>query len=323
MPSAGAFEIRPYRSGDEVEIERGFERAFGRRRPAAEWRWKFPEVDGRRTIEIARDGEGALAAHYAAVPVAMQRPERRFLAGQVVDVFTLQKSGLFRRSGLLTRTIEGFLATFCGRGRIEVLFGFPSLRAAALGRATEVYPVTAPVPRRVRSAAGRPASLGFARFVSEGFDSDGLDRLWQRSAARYPWATVRDAAWHRRRFLARPGGIYRHLLVRHGGEPRAAAVLRAEEHRLLWVDLVWDGRSLDDLALLEAEVRRRAGPVGATTIELWLGGDRAAATALEELGWPEEAHPDLLLVTRSLVDDVAHDEIARRLYFTLADSDLA
>jgi len=323
LTAPGDFEIRPYREGDESEIEQGFERAFGKRRGAAEWRWKFPAVAGRRTIEIARDGGGALAAHYAAVPVAMQRPERRFLAGQVVDVFTLQKRGLFRRSGLLTRTIEGFLATFCGRGRIELLFGFPSRRAAALGRATEVYPVTAPVARRQRSPAGAPASLGFARFVSEGFDAAGLDRLWQRSASRYPWAAVRDAAWHRHRFLERPGGNYRHLLVRHGGEPRAAAVLRVEGARLLWVDLVWDGRSVDDLALLEAEVRRRARPAGATTIEIWLGGDRQAGSALDALGWPEEEHPDLLLVVRSLVDDARHDEVAERLYFTLADSDLA
>ena len=146
---------------------------------------------------------------------------------------------------------------------------------------------------------------------------------WRRSAPRYAWSAVRDADWHRHRFLARPGGGYRHLIVRQAGEPRAAAVLRAEGARLLWVDLVWDGRSVEDLALLESEVRRRGRAAGAEEVELWLGGDVEAATALAALGWPEEAHPDLVLVVRSLVADAGHEEIAERLYFTLADSDLA
>lgn len=253
----------------------------------------------------------------------MRRPERDFLAGQVVDVFTLQKRGLFRRAGLLTRTIDAFLRTFCGAGGIELLFGFPSLRAAALGQATEVYPVTAPAPRHRRRPDGAERPLGFSRFVSEGFDAAALDRLWRRSAPRYAWSAVRDADWHRHRFLARPGGGYRHLIVRQAGEPRAAAVLRAEGARLLWVDLVWDGRSVEDLALLESEVRRRGRAAGAEEVELWLGGDVEAATALAALGWPEEAHPDLVLVVRSLVADAGHEEIAERLYFTLADSDLA
>jgi hypothetical protein len=316
------YTIRPFREGDELDIESGFERAFHKRRAAGEWRWKFPAVLGERTVEVARDELGSLAAHYAASPVVLQRPERRFLAGQVVDVFTLQKSGLFRRSGLLSRTIAGFLASFCGPDRLELLYGFPSLRAAALGRVTEVYPVEAPVPRRERSPTGPLARLGLARFVAEGFDAAGLDGLWRRAAHRYPWAAIRDAAWHRRRFLDRPEGRYLHLTVRRGGETRAAAVLRADQATLLWADLVWDGRDPDDLVLLESEVRRRARGAGADRIELWLAGDRQAGDVLSGLGWPERNHPDLLLVVRSFVTDASHEEIARRLYFTLADSDL-
>ncbi len=317
------YTIRPYREGDELDIEKGFEHAFHKRRAGGEWRWKFPAVLGRPTVEIARDGVGALVAHYAAAPVAMQRPERRFLAGQVVDVFTLQKAGLFRRSGLLNQTIAGFLESFCGPGRLELLYGFPSLRAAALGRLTEVYPVEAPVPRRRRPATGPVVPLGYARFVAEGFDASGLDQLWRRAAHRYPWAAVRDAAWHRRRFLERPGGAgYVHLTVRHGGKTRAAAVLRTADESMLWADLVWDGRDDDDLVLLESAVRRRARLAGATQIELWLAGDLAAGALLADLGWPEQSHPDLLLVVRSFIDDTSHQEIANRLYLTLADSDL-
>jgi len=75
--------------------------------------------------------------------------------------------------------------------------------------------------------------------------------------------------------------------------------------------------------LLESEVRRRAREAGAEEIELWLGGDAEASAAFDALGWPEHPHPDIVLVVRSLVEDADHGQIADRLYFTLADSDLA
>lgn len=304
MTADPALEIRALRPTDEPAVRDGFERAFGVRRSLEEWRWKFDPRPHGRAIEVAFDARGELVAHYAALPVEMQRQERHFLAGQIVDVFTRRKLGLFRRRGPLTRTIESLVARCCGPGRLELLYGFPSLRALELGRATGVYPAEAAVPRlQAPLAPVAPPSRLARRLVQRGFDASGLDALWSAAALRYPLAAVRDAAWYRRRFLDRPGVAYEQLGVRRRGRPAAWAVVRAEPERLRWADLVWDGESAADL-------------------ELWLSGDDEAAGVLRDLGWRAEPHPELRLAARSFVADLEHQELVRRLYLTLADSDL-
>lgn len=322
MSEPETIEIRACRPGDELAILAGFRAAFGVERSVEEWRWSFPPVDGQATVEVALDAAGQLVAQYAAIPVRFQRAGRRFLAGQVVDVFTRRKLGLFRRRGLLTRTIESFLARWCGPGRLELLYGFPSLRATALGRATEVYPVDAAV-RRFRAAAGRRrARLGWRRTIERGFSRASLDTLWAAAAGRYPLSAVRDADWFLRRFEQRPRRDYLQLGVRRAGRTRAWGVIALGGERARWADLVWDGADAGDLALLADEMRRIAARADAREVELWLAGDPRAGAALGELGWAPEDHPDLRLVARSFAPQLDARAIVGELYVTLADSDL-
>lgn len=324
MSAPEALEIRAYRPGDEEAILRGFRATFGVERTLEEWRWSFPPVAGTRTIEVAFDSQGELVAHYAAIPVALQRRGEALQGGQVVDVFTRRKLGLFRRRGPLTRTLESFLARHCGPGRIELLFGFPSLRAAALGRATEVYPVEAGVGRfTIAAAAGRARWPGWRRAVQLGWERSALDRLWSEATPRYALSAIRDADWFRRRYLERPRRDYLQLGVRRRGRLRAWGVAALAAERARWVDLLWDGDDDGDLALLADEIRRRAAATGAREIELWLSGDDAAAAVLAGLGWRPEIHPDLRLVGRSFTPRLGDREIVDRLYVTLGDSDLA
>jgi len=317
-----AIEIRSWRPGDELAILAGFRDAFGVERGLDEWNWSFPPFDGGRSVEVAFDPEGRLIAHYAAIPVGFQQAGRPLLAGQVVDVFTRRKAGLFRRRGLLTRTIESFLARCAGAGRLELLYGFPSLRAAALGRATEVYPAEAGVPRFRAPAARRPVRLGWRRRIERGWSRASLDALWAAAAGRYPLSAVRDADWFLRRFERRPRRDYLQLGVRRAGRTRAWGVLAPGGERARWADLVWDGADAGDLLLLADEMRGLAARAGAREVELWLAGDPLAGAALAGQGWAMEQHPDVRLVARSFVPRLAHDEIVARLYLTLADSDL-
>lgn len=322
MTEPEAIRIRGYREGDERAILAGFRDAFGVERSEEEWRWSFPPLDGGRTIELATDVDGRLIAHYAAIPVSFRLGDRRFLAGQVVDVFTRRKLGLFRRRSLLTRTIDSFLARWGGPGRLELLYGFPSLRAAALGRATEVYPAESGVLRWTARGARRPARFGWRRSLERGWSRTGLDRLWAAAADRYPLAAIRDADWFRRRFLDRPRRDYLQLGVRRAGATRAWGVLALGAERARWADLVWDGESTGDLALLADEMRRLTVHAGLGEVELWLSGDARASALFADLGWAGEVHPDLRLVARSFVPALGHGEAVETLYVTLADSDL-
>lgn len=322
MTDLDAVEIRAYRPGDEQAILAGFHAAFGVLRTLEEWRWSFPPLEGTPTVEVATDAAGRLVAHYAAIPVALRQAGRQILAGQVVDVFTRRKLGLFRRRGLLTRTIESFLRRWCGPGRLELLYGFPSLRAAALGRATDVYPAEAGVLRWTAPAARRHAPLGWRRSIERGWNRASLERLWSAAADRYPLAVVRDADWFRHRFLERPRRDYLQLGVRRGGAARAWGVLALGGERARWADLLWDGQQSGDLALLAGEVRRLAARAGAREVELWLSGDPAAGEVLADQGWASAPHPDLRLVARSFTPALGDREAVERLYVTLADSDL-
>lgn len=322
MSETAGIEIRAWRPGDELAILAGFRAAFGVERTVEEWLWSFPPVGGRRTVEVAVDAAGELVAQYAAIPVAFQHQGRGLLAGQVVDVFTRRKAGLFRRRGLLTRTIESFIERYCGEGRLELLYGFPSLRAAALGRATEVYPIDAGVRRFRAAVERRRAPLGWRRSLERGFSRASLDALWRAAAPRYPLAAIRDAEWFLRRFERRPRREYLQLGVRRAGRARAWGVLAPGGARARWADLVWDGADPADLALLAGEMRRLAARAGAAEVELWLSGDAEAGAALADLGWSAEEHPEVRLVARSFVPRLAHREIVERLYVTLADSDL-
>ena len=322
MSAPDGVEIRAYRSGDEEAIVRGFRATFGVERTVEEWRWSFPPLGGAPTVEVAFDALGELVAHYAAIPVAMQSRGRELLAGQVVDVFTRRKLGLFRRRGLLTRTIESFVARHCGPGRIELLFGFPSLRAAALGRTTGVYPAEGGVGRWTRPTSGAGARLGWRRSLQRGWDRTALDQLWSEAGPRYGLSAIRGAAWFHWRYLARPRREYLQFGVRRRGRTRAWGVVALAPERARWVDLLWDGDDDGDLALLAGEARRLAAESGAREVELWLSGDVSAAAVLAELGWHREVHPDLRLVARSFTPALTDREIVARLYVTLGDSDL-
>jgi hypothetical protein len=313
-------EFRLYAPGDEVAINRGFNEAFGLSRPLREWEWKFAARPEGRWILVATGRGGEIVAHYGAVPVRFQVDGEALRAGQPVDVFCLRRPDLVHGM-VFVRLVREFYRVFGAPERLALLFGFPSERPLRLGKAKMSYGDPAPVPVWRRRAAGRRA--WWTRHTArQGFDAAAIDRLWERSAPRYPVATVRDAAWFRRRYTGRPGVEYTHLSAWQRGEVRAWAVVRLLDGMARWADLVWDGRDTRSLVALDEAVGRVARRWRAAEIEMWLANDAGAEEVFSTRGWTSAPHPHVKLSSLSFQPGVDGNDVVRRCYLTLGDSDL-
>ncbi len=310
--------IRAFAPGDEGEVNAAFNRAFSLRREVADWRWKFPPGPPGRFIWVAVDSSGHVLAHYAAVPVLMQVDGRRILAGQGVDAFAVPEC---QGQRLYSSTAQAFHAACCGEERLAVSYVFPGLRSARIfaDRLGFERLADAGVWRRL---PGRRTAWYTGHEVIAVAPDERLDALWVASAARYPVAVVRDAAWLARRFTGRPRVDYLHLAAVRRRVVHAWAVVRVEEHRLAWAELVWDGAQGGALAALDRATVELARRAGATTLEMWLEGDEEAAEVISRLGWRRQPPPAaMLLMARSFTPAVGTG-VLRRLYVTMGDADL-
>ena len=322
------FEVRPFREGEEEAVNRGFNEVFSLARPLKEWRWKYtPEPEG-RWILLAVDGDGEILGHYAALGIRFQAEGRTFRAGHIVDSYARRRLSLARR-GVFPATVERFFAEYGAPERLALLFGFPGTRHLRLGLAQMGYGEPVPVAYWSRPAGvptAEPSRLPWRRYrVRKGFDAEAVDRLWERSRERYPFAVVRDAAWLGRRYTGRPGVDYIHLNAVLPGRrtPSAWAVLRVMGESVQWADLIWNGDDSRALAALDREALAIARSEGATKLEMWLGGDTEAGRALAALGWRREPQLDNLHVTMRAFDPgLDAQRIAAGWYCTLGDSDL-
>jgi hypothetical protein len=322
--------IRRYRHGDGPAINRGFERVFGKTRDLAEWEWKFPADDREKTILLAEE-DGEILAHFAAVPVSLQVDGRRIRGGQVVDVYSV------RRPGLFLRLVARFYHELCGAGRLELIYGFPGERHFRLGvrklRYSEpvavkfwsrsVEPADGEVRRLGRGLRERWRAWKSTVGLGETLEPTEADRLWERISSRLPVAAVRDRKWVERRFGSRPGVEYLYRVVRRRGEPAALAVLRVDDSVLYWAELLWDGEERQTLRDLDAEVERVARRSGARECRLWLAGDPEAEAVFEERGWRPGAEPQgLHLGAVSFLPELDPLAVCRRFYLTMGDADL-
>jgi hypothetical protein len=318
--SANKCTFRPYAPGDEAAINRGFNEVFGLQRPLQEWEWKFAALPEGRWILVAVDPRGEVVAHYGAVPVRFQVDGEVLRAGQPVDVFCLRRPDLVHAM-VFVRLVREFYRVFGGPERLALLFGFPSERPLRLGKAKMSYGDPAPVPVWRRGTVGR-RSWWTRHAVKPGLDAAAADRLWQRSAARYPVATVRDGTWLQRRYTGRPGVEYAHLSAWKRGEVHAWAVLRLLDGVARWVDLVWDGEDPRALAALDDAAGRLARRWGAAEIEMWLANDAAAEVVFSARDWASTPHPQVKLTALSFQPGVDGNDVVRRYYLTMGDSDL-
>ncbi len=316
---------RPYRPGDEIQINDGFNRVFGLSRAISDWQWKYPSEPEGRWLMLACDERGTLLAHYGAVPVQLQTSTVLVRAGQIGDVFTVPET----RHGLgaartYIATVRAFFAEFGAPEKLALLYGFPGDRALRLGLKRLGYDQMVPRPVQVwRRPTARRGRLFTGHGVRVGFDGPAADDLWRRAKHRYRIAAVRDSAWLSRRFTGRPGVEYVHLAARRGRRDAALAVFRPTGDTLQWAELVWDGNEVGALAALEKAAVSMARARGASSIEMWLDGDDAAEDAFTRLGWGHGRHPaGLVMVARSFHPGIDVSTASDIWYVTMSDADL-
>lgn len=320
MPSNADVTLRPYRPGDEIEINEGFNTVFGVRRSLDEWRWKFPDQPEGRYIMLTVAPTGRVLAHYGAVAMQVQFGNERVRAGQIVDAYSRED---VRGTRVFSTCYEHFIKLYGNPEGLPLMFGFPGRRHYEMGlKALEYVPISS-VPFWSREARRRLSLASWRYRVREGFDAHAIENLWRRAGTRYDVAAVRDAEWLTRRYRGRPGVNYLHLSVWRHGKVQAWAVTRAQEGTLRWADLIWDGEDVGSLAALDRTLDRLASLHACPRLELWLGGDPTAERALEGYGWSRQPSPyDLLMVARSFKSVVDLKRMQRCCYVTMGDSDL-
>jgi hypothetical protein len=320
---------RRFREGDEVRLNRAFNEVFRLDRPLAEWGWKFPPVDGGRTIMLALR-EDELLAHYAGLPCRLQVDGREWPAATIVDVFSTRAARRsFSRRGVWVRTVEEFFAAFGEGGRFALLFGFPGRRALRLGVLQLGYDALEPQPitylcRPVRRRRTRPVRLLYRAELARDWEPH-LDVLWTRVRASYPVAVVRDADRALTRLAGHPTVRYHRFMVypRLSAEPVAFAAFRSDGGRCRWADLLWDHEHPGALALLARIGANLARQTGAEVEELWLSGDPAGSGELVRHGFAVEPEPNgLVVVARSFAPELDVTGLDGRFYVTMADADL-
>lgn len=316
----GEVVYRPYRSGDEVEINTGFNQVFGLSRPLDEWRWKFPESPEGRWIMLAVDPRGRVLAHYAAVAMQFRFGREQVRAGQIVDAYSRTE---VRGTRVFSSCYERFIEAFGTPAGLPLMFGFPGRKHYEMGLKALKYVPIGSVPYWVREFRWRPSFAGRRFEIRHGFDALAVDDLWLRASQRYDVAAVRDSSWFVRRYAGRPAMEYTHLSAWRNGRAQAWAVVRADAGTLRWAELVWDGERAGALVAIDRALVRLARRHSCTNLELWFGGDPAAERTLGRVGWARHPCPqDVLLVARTFDTRVNLDRMQRGLYLTMGDADL-
>ncbi len=309
--------FRTYREGDEVAINRVFEKASGSMRSLDEWSWLYPpEADG-RVIVVAETG-GEVVAHCAGTPLRMAVDERELTAVRINDLLSPAPG-----DEIAERVAETFFENFGLSGRFSlvvagrrspddaVLPGFdgaPSRELAAL--------------IRHRAPRSRVRRLLYRAEPARDWEPR-LDDLWHRLRQDYPVAVVRDAEGALGRFAGHPTVRYQRFLIfpRFSSQAVAFVVFRCDGGRCRWVDLLWDHAHPGALELAAHISARLVRQLDCTAEELWLAGDEEARSRLEGLGFrAAEEQPAVSMALRAFDPVLDAASVAERLYLTMADT---
>lgn len=323
----GELEIRCAEPGDAASLRAAHAAAFaadgGPARTAAEWDWLDANPAGPRTFVAVDDGR--VVAQYAAraVHTLVAGEPRTF--SQIVDSFVVPE---YRRGALFVRTARAFFDAFGGPERDAVCFGWPNERAWRIGRRALGYGLVRTQDVLVREVdPGEAPVAGDARVERLGrLEGEELVWLFERLAAHFGAATIRDAAYLGWRYDARPGARYSRLAARDDdGVLRGLAVTAPGRGELAGLELVCEllvpPGEPDVLARLVRGVVGGAAARGARAVlavspEWW-----PPALDLQELGF--RVRPSgYRTVARAFDGRLRPDWLREHWWYQLGDTDL-
>lgn len=321
------FTFRPYRPGDEHQINQGFEAVFKTTRSLAEWRWKFQAASQGAWILLAVDAQDFVVAQYAAIKRSIHFQGQFFDAGHVVDSYCRRIPQAVRQQ-VFPKLVLEFYRYFGDAGEFQLLFGFPGDRHQKLGQLRMDYSQPVPlqcwrktIPLRQKLISSlNPLNYKPVQPVT---DSAAFDRLWKQVMGRYPAATCRTMNWIQERYFSRPNHRYHLITSVRDNQLQAWAIVLVSSSVIQWIDLVWDGGSSAALRDLEQQVLNSTGISQKVNFELWLTGDAQLGDALSRLGWYQAPHPLGLHVTARWFGVQADpNDFTRQCYLTMGDTDL-
>jgi len=317
-------ELQPTDAESYLECHR---RVFGEEggKSLAEWRWAFTESPlGPRAFVALRDG-CVVAAYAGLARRTWIGGEERALV-QVIDsmVDPGERRGL-RRRGLHVAVGEAFFDAYGGESGDVGYFGWPMPAALRIGERFLRYDLVREELVLVRELGGEPSAMpeGVEELTEVGED---LKWLWDRCAPEWGAATIRDAAWARRRFLEHPRERYTLLGVRKEGILRGLAVLR--EGAWSWggaaalCDWLVPPAEEEVARALERAVRARAAAAGSERLVALFPEWSPPFASFQDAGWRVRPAP-FSLAARSFDRRFDLAWLRAHWWYTLADSDLA
>jgi len=329
------FEVREYRSGDELGILEAFNRIFAKVDPTFaprtldQWRWQYLENPSGLRIQLCVTPEGRVLAQYAGLPQRMRIEGAPTFFSQSVDSLAdpefrrgLAKLPLFVQAGQAYDHLYGGV----GPHKDTLMWGLPVPAAWRIGKKQLKYEYL-----RTQNKLVLPAD-GLARLGAHGIEIEEradfppeLDAFDLAFGARYACVAVRDAAQMNWRYARHPLQRYRIALARRGGALAGYAVFRkgtfdGSEDGLLcdWFAPLEDAAVRDALlgwlcrATLDSGARELTAVVPDTSDE-WL--------ILQDLGF--RVRPTrYFLVGWSFSRQHSLRWLWRHWYYTLGDTDL-
>lgn len=350
-------------------FQRVFKKTMGPTESDAHWAWEYPgNPVGPQTIKLVWDSTPAgdrLVGQYAVSPRRVWVHDRERLAALSLDTMVDPDYG---RQGIFSRSAEACYATMVERG-FAFVFGFPNANSIGGFERRLSWQIIMPTPVLVKplnvagfvaDKVGRPildpllspvstlalrvpglvddlqaklrARLGRATHpVVESFDAFGpwVDEVWQRCRHHHRVGVIRDHAYLRWRFDARPQSHYQRLRVDVGGQAVGYAVLATTQRDqglvCFVMDLVVDVATPGAHTALLQAIESRARAQRCAFVSAMVGpGSPLRPTMLRNayLPLPERLFPQELHFGGRALANITSDELGDPNAWHLSWSDI-
>ncbi|MFO1051674.1 MAG: hypothetical protein U1F36_05635 [Planctomycetota bacterium] len=336
--SAPEYDIRPYRSGDEVGILASFNRVFREvcgpgyvDRDLGYWRWEYLGNPAGHRITVGMCGD-LVAGNYSGTPQRFRTEfgPRTFV--HAVDSFVVaeHRAGL-KRPGLFISIAEPWFDDVQQRGDAMV-YGYPVKQAERVGSRYLGYRRVRTIEYLARAAGeGSTAIAGDLELQRVCVLGEEVDALFERFALGKRCVLIRDRAYLQWRWLDIPHGArdFEVWQVRRRGELAGLMVLRPRHELMPGACTIADWCvPIDDRDAAQALLARAtltAREQGRGEVMAVFAEPSPEHAMLRENGFRSESSAkwhERILMHRTFDATLAEDWLIENWWYTIGDSDL-